>query len=161
MGKWFLFMVLMCKMIISPECFFHFFKSLIFWVVRGGKRAKNNPKWQKKSVCCTWYLKNHKPYIIWLSFVVHKCKIIISPGVFFYFSRFLFFVLLGGSKGKKWQNDIKLCPQETISGTVSHCCTPYLSKHTSFDRVFCWASLNWWHLQKLFPFFQNFGFLGC
>ena len=42
----FLFMVLMCKMIISPGALFHFFKTLIFWVVRGVKR-KNSPKWQK------------------------------------------------------------------------------------------------------------------
>ena len=39
--------------------------------------------------------------------------------------------------------------------------TPYLSKHTSFDRVFCCTSLKWWHLQMLFSFLQNFSFLGC
>ena len=39
------------------------------------------------------------------------------------------------------------------------CHTPYLSKHTSFDYVFCCTSLKWWHLQILFSFFQNFGFL--
>ena len=26
---------------------------------------------------------------------------------------------------------------------------------------FCCTSLKWWHLQMLFSFFQNFGFLGC
>ena len=36
-------MVHFCKMRISPG-FFHFFKILIFWVVRGIKRAKNNQK---------------------------------------------------------------------------------------------------------------------
>ena len=40
------------------------------------------------------------------------------------------------------------------------CCTPYLSKHTSCDCVFCSTSLKWWHLQML-PFSQNFSFLGC
>ena len=34
------------------------------------------------------------------------------------------------------------------------CCTPYLSKHTSFDHVFCCTSLKWWHLQMLFQFFK-------
>ena len=41
------------------------------------------------------------------------------------------------------------------------CHTPYLTKHTSFDCVFCCTSLKWWHLQMLFSFFQNFSFLGC
>ena len=41
------------------------------------------------------------------------------------------------------------------------CRTPYLSKHTSYDCVFCCTSLKWWHLQMLFSFFQNFGFLSC
>ena len=37
----------------------------------------------------------------------------------------------------------------------------YLGKHISYDRVFCCTSLKWWHLQMLFSFFKNFGFLGC
>ena len=41
------------------------------------------------------------------------------------------------------------------------CRTPYQSKHTSYDCVFCCTSLKWWHLQMLFSFFQNFSFLGC
>ena len=36
------------------------------------------------------------------------------------------------------------------------CCTPYLSKHTLYDRVFCCTSLKWWHLQMLFSFFSKF-----
>ena len=34
------FMVHMCKMITSPGAFFHFFKILIFWVMRGSKWKK-------------------------------------------------------------------------------------------------------------------------
>ena len=52
----FSFMVLVCEMIISPVVFFHFFKFLIFWVVRwvkGQKVAQND-----KNFCHT-----HKPYI--------------------------------------------------------------------------------------------------
>ena len=40
------------------------------------------------------------------------------------------------------------------------CHTPYLSKHTSYNHVFCCTSWKWWHFQMLL-FFQNFGFLGC
>ena len=47
--------------------FFHFFKILIFWVVRGvkGQKTVQNDKKQE-------------PYMIWLSFMVHMCKMIIS-----------------------------------------------------------------------------------
>ena len=38
----------------SKFCFF-----LGFW---WGKRAKNSPKWQRKSVCHTSYLRNHTSY---------------------------------------------------------------------------------------------------
>ena len=52
----FSFMVLVCEMIISPVVFFHFFKFLIFWVVRwvkGQKVAQND-----KNFCHT-----QEPYI--------------------------------------------------------------------------------------------------
>ena len=46
--------------------------------------------------------------------------------------------------------------------TKSYVCasTPYLSQHTSNDCVFCYTSLKW-HLEILFSFLPNFGFLGC
>ena len=44
---WSWFLVHLCKMMISPGAFFHFFKILIFWVVRRVKGQKNSPKWQK------------------------------------------------------------------------------------------------------------------
>ena len=40
------------------------------------------------------------------------------------------------------------------------CDRPYLSKHTSYDSVFCCTKLKWWHLKMLFSVFQNVGFLG-
>ena len=40
------------------------------------------------------------------------------------------------------------------------CQTPYLSKHTSLNRVFCCTSLKWWHCQMLFWFFSKFWFSG-
>ena len=35
-----------------------------------------------------------------------------------------------------------------------------LSKHTSHDRVFCYTSLKWWHLQGFFFIFSKFRFFG-
>ena len=38
--------------------------------------------------------------------------------------------------------------------------TPYIRKHTSYDRDFWYTYVKWWHLQMLFSFFQNFEFPG-
>ena len=72
-------------------CFFHFFKILIFMVVRRvkGKKIVQNDKKFCLSCCIS-----KEPYIIWLAFMVHLCKPIISPGVFFIFSKFWFCGLL-------------------------------------------------------------------
>ena len=43
------------------------------------------------------------------------------------------------------------------SGVKKHkfvCFIPYLSKHASYDHVFCCTSLKWWHVQMLFLFFK-------
>ena len=52
----------------------------------------------KNSLSCSI---SQETLLIWSSFVVQKCKMIISPGFFFISSKFWFFRLLGGSKGKK------------------------------------------------------------
>ena len=55
---------------------------------------------------------------------------------FTFFRNFNFQVQYWGKRAKhglKWQKIV--------------CCTPYLSKHTSYDCVYCWTSLKWWHLQ--------------
>ena len=88
------FMVHMCKMISLG--IFSFFQNLIFWVVRGSKRAKNGPKF------CLSRSISQEPYMIWLSLMVHICKIILCPWTFFIFSKFWFSRLLEGSKGKIW-----------------------------------------------------------
>ena len=61
---------------------------------------------------------SQKSYIIWSYFLVHMCKVMISPGFFFIFSKFRFFALLGGSKGKKWPKTHSVAP--FISGTMHH-----------------------------------------
>ena len=117
---WLSFMVHMCKMIILPDFFFIFFKILIFWVVSG-------VKWQKtvqndKKFCLSLFI-SQKPYIIWLSFMVHMCKMIISSEFFFIFSKFWYFGLLEGLKSKKWSKMTK--------NLVCH--ASYLRNHTSCD----------------------------
>ena len=116
---WFWFLVCVCK-VISPGVFFMFSK---FWFSAfmggrgGGKRVKNSPKWQKILL----RLIAQEPYVIWLSFVEYKCKMILSWA--FFFLRFWFFGLLQGSKGNKW-------PKMTKNFVL---CTLYLRNHTSCD----------------------------
>ena len=104
--------VLTCKMIISLVFFIFFFN----FDFLGGKRAKNSQK---------FYLLHstfQEPYIIWF-FVVHKSKKIMSQVNLFVLSKFWFFGLLGGSKGKKW-------PKMTQNSAL---CTLYVRNHTSYD----------------------------
>ena len=85
---WFPFTVHSNKMIISLV-FLHFFKVLIFWFVRRVKRQKNSPK-NSVMLCISGTIHD------WLSFMIHMCKIIIFPGVFFQFFKILIFWMLGG-----------------------------------------------------------------
>ena len=115
---WSWFLVHLCIVTIPPGFIFHFFDILIFRtvrVVKGQKMAqddKNNlnrllgwwggwgvkgQKWskmRKNYVYRAPYLGNHTSYD--LLFMVLICKMIISPGVFFIFSKFWFSGLLGG-----------------------------------------------------------------
>ena len=96
--------------------FFNFFKILIFWVVRWLKRQKM--VWNDKKFCLLHSI-SQEPYIIWLSFMVHMCKMIISPDCFFIFSKFWFFWLLEGNSAKngpKWQKILSTALH--ISGTI-------------------------------------------
>ena len=69
--------------------FFHLFKILIFWIVSRVKGQKIAQNYKKNSVmiCSAWYIKNHTS---WLPSLVHKCKIILSPGIFLFFQNFGF-----------------------------------------------------------------------
>ena len=84
-----------------------------FWLL-GQKIAQDDKK------ICLFYWISQEPYIIWLSFMVHKCKMIISPGFFLFFSKFWIFGFLGGSNGKKWPKMTKKLVSLRISGTVPH-----------------------------------------
>ena len=64
-----------------------------------------------KKFCLSCFI-SQEPYIIWLSFMVHWCKMMISPGIF----SFLIFLL-----GKKIaQNDKKLFFVPYILGNIYH-----------------------------------------
>ena len=90
---WSSFMVHVCKMIIFPGMLFHFFKILITWVVRG---LKGWLMVQNDKNFCPLYSISQEPYIIWLSFMVYMCKMIIFAGIFSFSSKFWFSGLLRG-----------------------------------------------------------------
>ena len=82
---------------------FSFFQNFDF-SVKGQKMVQNEKRF------CLLYSISQEPYIIWLSFVVDKCKMIISPVFFLYFFKILVFWFVSGIKGQKMtQNDTKLC----------------------------------------------------
>ena len=79
-----------------------------------------------------------EPYIIWLSFMVHICKMIIFSGVFFFFSIFWFSGSIGGKRatyGPEWQKT---------------CRAPYLRKHTSCDCHLWCKYVKWLYVQVFF-----------
>ena len=86
--------------------FFHFFKILIFWIHRGIKGQKMGQNGKKLCLLCSI---SQEPHIIWLSFMVQMCKMVISPGVFFNV-KILIFQTVKGLKGQKMtQNDKNVC----------------------------------------------------
>ena len=112
---------------------------MIFQVVsevKGQQLAQNYKKF------CLLHSISQESYIIWSSFVVHKSKMIIPPGVFFLIFQNFDFLLLGGSKGKKWPIMIK--------NSVRHAL--YLRNHTSYECEFCYTCVKWWYLQMFFSF---------
>ena len=128
--------------------FFQFFKILIFWVVRGVKGQK---MFQNDKTFCPLRWTSQEPYLMYLSFMVHVYEIVISPGIFFIFSKFWYFGLFGWWKGKKQSKITKNCV----------CQAPYFRNHTSYDCYLWYTCVKWYCLQVVFSFFQNFDFLGC
>ena len=96
---WLSFMVHMCK-IISPAVFFvflfffSFFENFYFSGCFSGVKRQKTVQNDKK--ICPSHFISLKPFIIWMPFMVHMCKMMISPSVFFIFSKFWFFMLLEG-----------------------------------------------------------------
>ena len=91
---------------------------------------------------------SQEPYIILLSVVIYKCKMMIPPGVFSIFSKFWFLRLLVGKRAKR--------PKMTRN---SVCCAPYLRNIILYDYHLCYTSIKWWYLLVLlFLFFSKFWF---
>ena len=129
------------------RCFFHFFEILIFWVVRRVKVQKTDQKWQK-IVALHFSGSLHDM----MSFVTHKCKMMISPDCFFIFSKCLIFLVVRRLKGQKMAQNDKMAQN-------SVCCTLYVRNCTTYDCGF-WNTCVKWYLQQVFSFFQNFDFSG-
>ena len=90
---WLSFMVPMCKKIISLGVFL-FFRIFIFRVVKGQKMVHNDKKF------CALRFVSQEPYIIWLSFMLHLCKMIKCPGNFFICLKILIFWVVRGGGGR-------------------------------------------------------------
>ena len=90
---WSWFLVHLFKMMRSPGFFLIFFLILIFCVVRGVKGQKTVQN--DKKFC---FVMLH--IIIWFSFMVQICKMIISPSVFFNV-KILIFQIVKGLNGQK------------------------------------------------------------
>ena len=75
------------------RCSFHFFLMLIFQVLRGVIKGQKIVQNDKKF--CPSHCIFQEQNIMWLSFMVHIWKMIISLGIFVSFSKFWFFGLLG------------------------------------------------------------------
>ena len=74
---------------------------------------KNGPKWQKIVLS---HSISQEPYIMWLLFMVHLWKMIISSVIFFHFFKILIFWVHSGVKWQKTvQNDKKFCLSCSIS----------------------------------------------
>ena len=97
---------------------------------------------------------------ICLSFVVRKCKMLINSGVFFIFSKFWYFRLLGVSKGKKRPKITKrLCLSCLISqepyiiwfSFMVHMCKRIMSPGAFYmvngknDKNYVWLTLYLWN----------------
>ena len=154
---WSPFVVHNCK-IISPGLFFIFPKFWFFKLLGGREvnRAKNDLKWQKILLL----LISQEQYIIWSSFVVHKCPkwpkmtknylcrtpylkkhtsydcdfccTMTSPDAFSIFSKFWLSVLFGGQKGKKWHKMTKFFVPLSL----------YLKNRTSYGCGFWYTSVK-------------------
>ena len=114
-------MVHFCKMMIYLVAFFsfYFFKILIFWVVSGVKgqnMAQNDKKF------CLLHSVCQESYHLWLWFLEHMCKMI-SPAIFFIFSKFWFFRLwVDVVKGQKMTHNYQFQSHWNVTLDNISCC---------------------------------------
>ena len=114
---WSCFMALMCKRIIYPGVFLHFFQILIFKVVsrvKGQKMTQNDKK-------CLSHSISQEACMMWSWLLVHICNIMTSPDVCFIFSKLWFYGLLWGETKR----------EKCAKMTKNVCLTPYLRNRIS------------------------------
>ena len=80
------------------RCLFHFFDIFIFWAVEGKKLSKMK---NKNHMCHVSHAISQEQYSIWSWFLVHLCKMMISPGIFFHFFEIFIFLAVRWLKGQK------------------------------------------------------------
>ena len=99
-----------------------------------------------KKVCLSHFISQER-YIIWLSFMVLMCKMIVFLDVVFFFLKILIFWVVRGVKGQKMaHNEKKFCLVSIcITGTKPHIC-------------FWCTCVKWQFLQQFFFHFFKIGF---
>ena len=133
---------------LSPGAFFQLCQIFIFWAVRGVKGQNMAKDDKKKSVCCSWYVRNHISYDchLWCTCVNDN-----TSWSFFHFFKISIFWIAIGIKGQKIaQNDKKSC----LSCLYSRNHTSWLSfvVHKCNDNIF--------RHSFIFSKFWSFGLLG-
>ena len=100
-----------------------FFLLYIFGFSRQLGREKGK-KWpQMTKTFCPLHFIYQEPYIIWLSFMVHLCKMMMSPGVFFTI------LIPWAVRSKTRKNSV--------------CCAPYFRNHTLHDFDLWYSCVEW------------------
>ena len=128
---WLAFMVHLCEMMISLDIFsifyfiylfIYFFWFFHFWFFElFGGLVKGQNMVQNETKLCLSCSISQESYITWFSLKVLMCKMIISPGVCFIFSKRWFSGLLDGKRAKnspKWQKILYAALD--ISRTIHH-----------------------------------------
>ena len=122
---------------------------MIFWVVRGVKGQKIV---QNDKKLCPLPSIFQEPYIMGLLFMVHVCKMIISPSTFFSFLKFWFSGPLRGWRSKRARYSPKseniMYVTLHISGAIHH-----MILHLLYTSVKWWG-LQLWLLLVFFHFFK-------
>ena len=120
------------------SCFLHFFDIFIFWAVRGVKGLKIIQN-QKQQLYPTHTIAQEESW-----FLVHLCKMMISPGAFFQFCEIFIFGAVRGVKGQNMTKDDK----------KSVCCSWYLRSHISYDCHLWYTCVNDNISRNFFHFFK-------
>ena len=128
--------------------FFSYFKNFNFlgtYGVKGQTTVQND-----KNICLLHSI-SQEPNIIWLSFMVQMCEMIISWSVFFNVKILLFQVVRGAERAKNGPKMTK----------ISVCCTLNFRNHIPYDlHLWCTCMYERIISAGIFSFFSKFWFSG-